>query len=338
MNGNGSERMAEIIGGVAMSHSPLIMTSEKKGGEKGQRFIQKAKEMKTWLEEIGADVLVLISGDHFNHHFYNHMPTFTIGIDECEGLGDWLLPEYKIPVQKDLAKHILSEGLKHNFDFSFTLSMKVDHGHTQGIYFLDPDLSIPVVPISVNTVAPPLPTMDRCFQLGECIRRAVQTWNSDKKIAIAASGGLSHWVPVPKVDSQKPEDQEMIHLMKNGLRVITVSKEEFYKGRIERVTKIESGPVNEKGDREFLELITKGEIATLRDWSYEEIEENFGNGGQEIRNWMVLLGAIQNLEADVVCYEPIPEWVTGMGIVQFKQPVNINPPNKASQSQIRSGR
>jgi 2,3-dihydroxyphenylpropionate 1,2-dioxygenase len=326
--------MAEIIAGVAMSHSPLIMTSEERGGEKGQRFIQKSKEMKKWLEEVGADVLVLISDDHFNHYFYNHMPTFTIGIGECEGLGDWLLPKYKVPVQQDLAKHILNMGLENNIDFSFTMSMKVDHGHTQGIYFLNPDLKIPVVPIAINTVAPPLPSMDRCFQLGNVLRKAIQSWDSDKKVAIAASGGLSHWVPVPKVDSQKPEDQEMIHLMKNGLSVITVPREEFYKGRIERVTKIESGPVNEKSDRDFLQLIANGDYETIRNWSYEEIEENFGNGGQEIRNWIALLGAVQNLEADVVYYEPIPEWVTGMGIVQFKQPINQDKQKKASEIEI----
>ena len=327
--------MAEIVAGVAISHSPLIMSSEERGGEKGQRFLQKSNEMKNWLKEVGADVLVLISDDHFNHYFYNHMPTFTIGIGECEGLGDWLLPKYKVPVQQDLAKHILHTGLENNIDFSFTLSMKVDHGHTQGIYFLNPDLEIPVVPIAINTVAPPLPTMERCFQLGDMLRKAIGSWDSDKKVAIAASGGLSHWVPVPKVDSQKPEEQEMIQLMKNGLSVITVPKEEFYQGRIERVTKIESGPVNEQWDREFLQLITNGDYETLRNWSYEEIEENGGNGGQEIRNWIALLGAVQNLEADVVYYEPIPEWVTGMGIVQFRQTVKLDNQKKASTMDIR---
>ena len=70
------------------------------------------------------------------------------------------------------------------------MSMKVDHGHTQGIYFLNPDLDIPVVPIAINTVAPPLPTMDRCFQLGELLRKAIGSWDADKKVAIAASGGI----------------------------------------------------------------------------------------------------------------------------------------------------
>ncbi|WP_223589169.1 hypothetical protein [Neobacillus bataviensis] len=313
--------MAEIIAGVAMSHSPMIMTNEAGAGEKGRRFIQTAAEMKKWLKNVGADVIVLVSDDHFNSYFYDHMPSFTIGIGECEGWGDWQLPKYKIPVQQELAKHILHTSLEKNVDFAFTLKMKVDHGHTQGVYFLNPDLGIPVVPIAVNTSAPPLPTMDRCFQLGEVIRGAIESWDSDKKVAIVASGGLSHWVPIPKIESEKPEDQFLINVLKNGRQEID-QLDEYLKLRETNVTRIKSGPVNEQIDREFLRLVTEKDYSGLRSWSAAFIEEHLGNGGQEIRNWLVLLGVLQGFEADVACYEPIPEWVTGMAIVQFSQPVN----------------
>ncbi|RUS43913.1 hypothetical protein [Cohnella sp. AR92] len=308
--------MAQIIAGVAMSHSPMIMTNEAGGGERGQRFLASAAEMKDWLKQVGADVLVLVSDDHFNSYFYNHMPSFTIGIGECEGWGDWQLPKYKIPVQQSLAKHILETGLDHHVDFAFTLSMKVDHGHTQGIYFLNPDLDIPVVPIAVNTSAPPLPTMDRCFKVGEMLRGAIESWDEDLKVAIVASGGLSHWVPIPKIDSEKPEDQKLIQVLKKGREEIE-ELDAYLKNRETRVTNLKSGPVNEEWDRKMLELIVSKDYAALRGWSAELIEEKFGNGGQEIHNWLVLLGALQSFEPKVVCYEPIPEWVTGMAVVQF---------------------
>jgi 2,3-dihydroxyphenylpropionate 1,2-dioxygenase len=310
--------MAEIIAGIAMSHSPLIMTSEASAGDKGQRFLQTTKEMKKWIQETGADVIVLVSDDHFNSYFYDHMPSFTIGIGECEGWGDWQIPEYKIPVQQDLAKHILHTGLENNVDFAFTMRMKVDHGHTQAIYFLNSDLGIPVVPIAVNTAAPPLPTMDRCFQLGEMLRQSIESWESDKKVAIVASGGLSHWVPIPKIDSEKQEDQGLIHILKNGRQEIE-QLEEYLDSRKTRVTSLQTGPVNEEWDRLLLQLIKDKEFDSLRKWTSEFIEENGGNGGQEIRNWLVLLGALQGFESDVAFYEPIPEWVTGMAVVQFKQ-------------------
>jgi 2,3-dihydroxyphenylpropionate 1,2-dioxygenase len=325
--------MAEIIAGVAMSHSPMIMTNEAGGGEKGQRFLQTAAEMKKYLEDSGADVIVLISDDHFNSYFYDHMPSFTIGIGECEGWGDWQLPKYNVPVQKELAKHILNTGLENNIDFAFTLKMKVDHGHTQGIYFLNPDLQIPVVPIAVNTSAPPLPTMDRCFQIGEVVRKAIESWDNDLKVAIVASGGLSHWVPIPKIDSDKPEDQTLIQVLKNGRQEIE-QLDVYLHTRETRVTRIKSGPVNEQVDREFLRLVTKKDYAALRNWSAEYIEENLGNGGQEIRNWLVLLGALKGFDASLACYEPIPEWVTGMAIVQFNQPINQTSGKNASKEEV----
>ncbi len=326
--------MAEIIAGVAMSHSPLIMTSEDAAGEKGQRFLQTTKEIEKWLEDTEADVIVLISDDHFNSYFYDHMPSFTIGIGECEGWGDWQIPEYKIPVQQDLAKHILDTGLENNIDFAFTMRMKVDHGHTQSIYFLNSELKIPVVPIAVNTAAPPLPTMDRCFQLGEVLRMSIESWECDKKVAIVASGGLSHWVPIPKIDSEKQEDQGLIHILKNGRQEIE-QLEEYLDSRKTRVTSLQTGPVNEEWDRLLLQLIKDKEFDSLRKWTSEFIEENGGNGGQEIRNWLVLLGALQGFESDVAFYEPIPEWVTGMAIVQFAGSFNKDEQNRSTEFEVR---
>ncbi|MEA1855552.1 hypothetical protein MKX67_02655 [Cytobacillus sp. FSL W7-1323] len=308
--------MAEIVAGVAMSHSPMIMTNEAGGGEKGQRFLNTVTEMKQWLKDMGTDVIVLISDDHFNSYFYDHMPSFTIGVDRCEGWGDWEIPEYQIPVEKELAKHVLDTGLGNNVDFAFSMRMKVDHGHTQAVHFLNDDLNIPVVPIAVNTAAPPLPTMDRCFQVGEVVREAIETWESDKKVAIVASGGISHWVPIPKIDSEKPEDQELIKVLTNGRQQIE-ELDEYLNTRKTRVTSLKSGPVNEEWDRKFLRNIREKDYQALRQWSPDYIEENGGNGGQEIHNWLVLLGILQEFEPEVACYEPIPEWVTGMGVVKF---------------------
>ena len=79
---------------------------------------------------------------------------------------------------------------------------------------------------------------------------------SDKKVAIVASGGLSHWVPIPKIDSEKQEDQGLIHILKNGRQEIE-QLDEYLETRKTRVTRIQSGPVNEEWDRLFLQLINE---------------------------------------------------------------------------------
>ena len=84
------------------------------------------------------------------------------------------------------------------------------------------------------------------------------------------------------------------------------------------------------GIGQFLQLIKEKDFDSLRKWTSEFIEENGGNGGQEIRNWLVLLGALQGFESDVAFYEPIPEWVTGMAIVQFARVSSIRMNKKKS--------
>ena len=148
-----------------------------------------------------------------------------------------------------------------------------------------------------------------------------------------ASGGLSHWVPIPKIDSEKPEDQSLIHILKNGRQEIK-QLDEYMESRKKRTTSLKTGPVNEEIDRLFLQLIEEKDYDALRKWSSEFIDEKLGNGGQEIRNWLVLMGAVQNFESQLVCYEPIPEWVTGMGIVHFAKTFNKEKKNLSTMNEV----
>ena len=88
----------------------------------------------------------------------------------------------------------------------------------------------------------------------KCCVKSIESWECDKKVAIVASGGLSHWVPIPKIDSEKQEDQGLIHILKNGRQEIE-QLEEYLDSRKTRVTSIQTGPVNEEWDRLLLQLI-----------------------------------------------------------------------------------
>jgi hypothetical protein len=70
---------------------------------------------------------------------------------------------------------------------------------------------IPVIPISLNTYYPPNQISPRrSYQLGRAIREAVQAWPDDTRVAIMATGGLSHFV----VD--EAFDKEFIRLLGIG--------------------------------------------------------------------------------------------------------------------------
>jgi protocatechuate 4,5-dioxygenase beta chain len=48
------------------------------------------------------------------------------------------------------------------------------------------------VPINVNTVQFPLPKASRCFKFGQAIGRAIESWDSDARVVVIGTGGLSH--------------------------------------------------------------------------------------------------------------------------------------------------
>jgi len=67
---------------------------------------------------------------------------------------------------------------------------------------------IPLVPLIVNTAAPPLPSMPRCVQLGRALGAAVRGADFAGRVLVVASGGLSHWLPSndprdPAVDGER---------------------------------------------------------------------------------------------------------------------------------------
>jgi hypothetical protein len=72
----------------------------------------------------------------------------------------------------------------------------------------DPTPSVPVV---LNTFYPPnQPTLRRCHDFGKSIMHAIQSWQSDAKVALIASGGLTHFV----ID--EPTDRIILDAMRDG--------------------------------------------------------------------------------------------------------------------------
>lgn len=80
----------------------------------------------------------------------------------------------------------------------------------------------------------------------------------------------------------------------------------------------EMGRINEAFDQEFLELLSRGEGKRTADWSNEFIEENAGNGGLEIRNWIFTSAAAGDAGGKSLYYEPIRRWSTGMSAFVFE--------------------
>jgi hypothetical protein len=55
-----------------------------------------------------------------------------------------------------------------------------------------------VIPLAVNVVTYPPPTGNRCWMLGEAIRRAVESFDEDLNVQIWGTGGMSHQLQGPR--------------------------------------------------------------------------------------------------------------------------------------------
>jgi protocatechuate 4,5-dioxygenase, beta chain len=53
-------------------------------------------------------------------------------------------------------------------------------------------VAVKIVPVSINTVQHPLPSLARCLKLGRSIGRALQSYERDLRVMIVGTGGLSH--------------------------------------------------------------------------------------------------------------------------------------------------
>lgn len=308
---------ASIVSMVGQSHSPLWgMTPPTSPSDSGAEFVQGAQRASGLLSSLGVSAAVVFGPDHFRFAFYDLMPRFCIGVREVIAAGDYNSPGGRLPVAEELARHIYGEVCTAGFDPSLSLRMGVDHGIAQTYGAMFPQLDVPIVPIMVNTSAPPLPSVRRCYEFGLAVGQAVASFHGQDRIAVIGSGGLSHWPPKLQIDDVSLDGRHRDFLL--GDRAQLTEREA---GRQRRVAEMgaASGAVNSVWDKWVLDCIQHNQIDPLLDLTEDQIERDGGNGGQEIRTWVAAAGAYAGGGAAIAdtefdrAYEPVPRWITGMG-------------------------
>ncbi len=279
--------MAEIVAGIAASHAPFVAMHpqfEQAPTEQGERVIQAFTTAREVLEKTAADVIVLFSNDHLDRFFFDNLPAFLVGIgEEAQGpVNEWIrLPKAKVRVHSQLGKFLVVEGFKAGIDFARSEELPLDHSECVPLHFLTPRWDVPIVPVVVNTFASPMPTLQRCCQVGEFIRKAVEKWPGKERVAFVGSGGLSHWVGIPGTG-------------KIG--------EEFDRWFLDRLMHRKLVEISETYEDE------------------KKLEEAAGNGGHEVRDWLSVAAAMPaKLKGRVLAYEPIRPWLTGFAVAVWER-------------------
>lgn len=105
----------------------------------------------------------------------------------------------------ELAEHLIEALNGEGFDVGCGDGVREGHALDDAFgyafnYVLPEDAPPPVVPFLVSRYLPYQATAARCYALGQAMRRAVASWEADARVALIASGGLSHQVIDEELD------------------------------------------------------------------------------------------------------------------------------------------
>ena len=193
--------MAELCLGLATSHLAHIVNARGLGDPRQvAAFDAGYRRLAEALAEAAPDVALIVSGEHVNKFFIDNMPAFAIGmLDEFSGPIEARTREFGVPYRRvrsnlGLSRYLVERGLDEGVDWAVIESWEVDHGVMVPLFKLDPSGHCPMVPVFINCAAPPLPSPRRCYVVGRWLADAIGRWDAGKRVAIIATGGLSHSV------------------------------------------------------------------------------------------------------------------------------------------------
>jgi aromatic ring-opening dioxygenase catalytic subunit (LigB family) len=273
-------QMASLVGAFAASHGPLIIREwDAVPASEKSRLAAGFRELGKRLEAARADVLIVVSPDHWSNFFLDNYPAVCIGLGAThEGPPEpWMkaFPHRELAGDPAFAMHLVQEAMRAGFEPAVSHSLKLDHGCCIPLWRMELERLPRIVPMLVNSIEPPMPSLSRCYEWGRLLRKALETYPGKIRVAILGTGGLSHSIGEPTM-----------------------------------------GAIYEDFDRQTIRLFSSDEKALV---SYlEQNLATHGNGSEEVRNWLVAHGAAGGRGFELVDYLPVPKVIVGCGFASWK--------------------
>lgn len=271
--------MAEVVGGFLMPHNPALVAMADDSAQ--AHTVRGAfNHISQRLEALEASTVIIIGDDHYTMFGPHCIPSCLIGIGDVEGPidEDFLrLKSGRIENNEPLANHILQAGFADGIDWAFAKALAVDHA-----------VAIPH-------------------------HLAVKALPGVKTIPVYLNAGVFPVIPSRRAYQIGQSILRAVRSWPGDDRVVL-----FGTGGVSHwVGYAEMGRVNADFDRRILAMVERRDVEGLLALSDETILEQAGNGCLEIKNWLCAMGATPGAKAEVIVYEPMPQWVTGMGFAEL---------------------
>lgn len=246
--------------------------------EQAERVMAGFQEIRRRIESARPDVIVVVADDHLTNFFFDNMPAFCLSIGE-ELVG---FGDAGVPRHRLKVQQEFARSL-----LAYTIEAGFDLAYSEELY-PDHGTMLPLHYVLPGMDVPVVLLIQNCFSPplptpDRCYR---------------LGGALGSFI------AARPDAERVVLIATGGL-----SHWLGVRGM---------GNVGEEFDRGVLEAIVEGRGAELAARTYDEIMAGGGNGGQELRNWLTMLGAVGACTGEVLYYQPMPAWMTGMAAVAMK--------------------
>jgi aromatic ring-opening dioxygenase catalytic subunit (LigB family) len=232
--------MARVIGGFGVSHSPSMGYEYDKGlaGKFDPRWkiwYDGLQPVKRWLADAKPDQIVVVYNDHLNHFTFDAYPTLALGVADTfpqadEGFG--LRPFPSVKGDTGFGWHIANQLVRNEFDLTICEDMKLDHGIYSWLpYVMEPPWPAPILPLSVNMIRHPIPTSQRLHKLGRGLRGAIESFPGQARVAVIATGGMSHQISGARfgIANEEWDRVFLTRIEKDVDKLVAIPQEEIMK-------------------------------------------------------------------------------------------------------------
>lgn len=273
--------MGKIVGGFIVPHNPLIFNNPKGARtDESDRVMDAYAEVGRRIGDLDATSVVIIGCDHYLLFGPGLLPSIHIAIGEIDGPLEKLrgMERGPIPHNTKLAEHLMNTGFANGFDWSVSKTMTLDH----------------------STAIP--------YHM--CIRQNPNL----AVVPIYLACGASPYLRLQRARELGEMLNAAITSSDNDERVVIIGS-----GGISHwVGEAQMGSVNPEFDKEILDYVARGDLDGITALSDDYIIESGGNGAMEIRTFVCAMAAAGKGGAEVIAYEPVKGWITGLGFAELQ--------------------
>ncbi|MES9602096.1 hypothetical protein [Actinomadura sp. NPDC000929] len=271
--------MGSIVGGFLLPHDPMMFTHpDAPDAPVRERVHEAYREISRRLAALDPTTLVIIGTDHYILFGPGCLPQLLIATGDLDG------PVERLP---GLARGPLPDNAP--------LARHIaGHGHRHGVdwavaptFTADHSVVIPYHLVAEPLGLPVIPVYLACgVEPLLPLARAVRAGEAIRE-AVEAAG----------------EDERVAVIGSGGIS--------------HWVGTAEMGRIDSGFDRMVLDRVAAGDTAALAGLDDAEMLAEAGNGALEVRTFVAAMSAVGPCRGDVIAYEAVPEWITGLGFAEL---------------------